>query len=163
MSDAISPIRTRIAAGDIRTAVRGRPVSRAQLADLDMAPDPVEAANQLARQLSAVTYTFGNERELQDAIWRRLEVSFGALAQREVILSQADRPDFVVEVSGHRVAVEVKIRGARPAIMRQIGRYAAHPTIDAIVFASARRTLLAGFPAEIHGKPIAVALVAGPL
>lgn len=138
-------------------------MSRAQLADLAMAPDPGGSANQLARQLSAVTYTFGNERELQDAIWRRLGVSFGALAQREVILSQADRPDFVVEVSGHRVAVEVKTRGSRASIMRQIGRYAAHPTIDAVVFASARRTLLAGFPTAIHSKPVAVALVAGAL
>lgn len=122
----------------------------------------IEAAQLVSTYLSSFTYDWTTERELQDAIWPVLCARFDH-AQREAILSARDRPDFIVDPDDAAVAIEVKVKGSRNAILRQLGRYAEHDDIAAIVLASGRRTLLAGIPLEIHGKPVAVALVTAPL
>lgn len=67
---------------------------------------------------------------------------------REVRLTAADRPDFVID----RTAVEVKMNSAQPrAILRQLTRYAAHPDIRAVVLVSNKAVNL---PAMLSGKPV---------
>lgn len=117
----------------------------------------------VARILSASSYVFSTERELQQAVSDVLTLDFKEQVEREAVLSPRDRPDFMVTAFGKRIAVEVKIKGSRNAILRQVGRYCEHDTVDAVVLAASKRQILAGFPAEIHGKPVAVALLAGDL
>ncbi len=125
-------------------------------------PAPVwVAARDLAAHLSSCLYEWTAERDLQDAVADRLGQRYAVC--RERALPGRDRPDFLVETTGFGVAVEVKVNGSRTAVLRQLGRYAAHREVGAVVLASGRRSLLAGMPAMIHGKPVAVALLAGGL
>jgi len=114
--------------------------------------DGADAAQTVAEHLGSFAYRWTTEVELQEAIWSILSDRFSA--DRERALSRRDRPDFIVDVDGVTVAIEVKIAGARNAVLRQIGRYAEHDTVDAIVLASGRRVLAAGIPESIHGKPV---------
>ncbi|GAB1815603.1 hypothetical protein [Mycobacterium sp. MUNTM1] len=111
-----------------------------------------DAAAAVAEHLSRFTYRWTSEIELQEAIWGVLHSRFSA--ERERALSRRDRPDFMVDVDGVSVALEVKVAGARSAVLRQLGRYAEHDAVDAIVLASSRRVLAAGIPAIIHRKPV---------
>lgn len=124
--------------------------------------DVGDAAREVAEYLSGFSYLWSTERGLQDGIWEVLERS-GFAVQRELALTRRDRPDFTVEVGGFRVVVEVKIAGPLNTVLRQLGRYAEHPDVKGIVLASGKRTLLAGVPPLLHGKPIALALTAGRL
>lgn len=75
----------------------------------------------------------------------------GITARREVRLAPGDIIDFVID----GVGVEVKLRSSRKReIFRQLRRYAGHPEIRSLVLAS---NLAMGLPAEIDGKPLAVA------
>ena len=65
-------------------------------------------------------------------------------------LSDADIVDFMVG----SIAVEVKIKGAKAEIYRQLERYAAHDNVTAILLVSSRSMHL---PALINGKPTLVA------
>ena len=111
-----------------------------------------EAAHVVADYLLGFTYEWSTEIELQEAIWDVLPVRF--VAERERALSRRDRPDFIVTVDGLLVTIEVKVAGARSAVLRQLGRYAEHDSIAAIVLASGRRVLAAGIPEVIHAKPV---------
>ncbi|MEE3755241.1 hypothetical protein [Mycobacterium intracellulare] len=120
-----------------------------------------DAAAAVADHLGRFTYRWTSEIELQEAIWGVLQSRF--VAERERALSRRDRPDFMVDVDGVAVALEVKVAGARNAVLRQLGRYAEHDTVDAIVLASSRRVLSAGIPAVIHRKPVLAIYLGGLL
>ena len=112
----------------------------------------VHAARAVADHLLGFTYQWTTEAELQQAIWDVLPARFPA--DRERSLSRRDRPDFIVDVDGMSVAIEVKVAGARSMVLRQIGRYAEHDQVDAIILASGRRVLAARIPDVIHTKPV---------
>ena len=120
------------------------------------------AADDVASVLSSFTYDWLDEAALQRHLLSALSRA-GFQARREVRLSPRDRPDFVVDHMGYAVAVEVKVKGGRPVIWRQLGRYAQHECVDAVVLAAGKRTLLAACPTDLCGKPVAVALLAGAL
>lgn len=121
----------------------------------------LEAVDLVVNELASFSYQWSTERELQEAVSGVLSSRFEV--RREVPLCPRDRPDFVVDIATSSIAVEVKVSGSRNAILRQLGRYAEHAAIHAVVLASARRTLLWGLPPQIHGKPLAGALVGGQL
>lgn len=118
-----------------------------------------EVAERIAEHLSSHTYLWSDERELQDAVARRLAERF--VFSQEKAISRSERPDFLVVDGGVRVAVEIKVAGSRAAVLRQLGRYAADTAVDAVVLASGRRTLLAGTVEVLHRKPVCVALLGG--
>jgi hypothetical protein len=120
---------------------------------------PKSAAGAVAECLGERSFSWADERELQDAVDVALSSSF--TTWRERALSRTERPDFLVDVDGFTVAVEVKVAGAHTQVLRQLGRYAAHVGVDAVLLASGRRTLLAGIPTVIHQTPIAVVLLRG--
>lgn len=68
-----------------------------------------------------------------------------------------DRIDFVVD----RIGVELKVDGGFAEVLRQLGRYARHDSIDGLVLVSTRRRL-AGMPGELLGKPL-VTVIMGSL
>jgi hypothetical protein len=70
--------------------------------------------------------------------------------EREVRLGPGDIVDFMIG----DVAVEVKIKGARRAIYKQLVRYCGYPAVGSIVLAT---NVPMGLPIDISGKPTAVA------
>lgn len=114
-------------------------------------------AERLVSYLAGFDYRWSTELQLQDAMWSVLQPrcpeEFPVL-HREYRLSPEDRPDFMVTVGNTTVAVEVKVQGSRHAVLRQLGRYATHDEVDAVVLASGRRVLAAAMPVSLHGKPL---------
>lgn len=90
-----------------------------------------------------------DEKVTQAAIANALELA-GVSFEREVRLSDADIVDFMVG----NIAIEVKIKGAKAAIYRQLERYAEHDNVSSILLVTSRSMHL---PALINGKPTLVA------
>lgn len=112
----------------------------------------------MVEALRSNRFTFGDEDELQRGIDLALHGA-GLTADREVRLSSTDRPDFMVE----GVAIEVKVDGTANALIRQLARYALHPSVIAIVVVTNRARLTA-MPEAINMKPVhVVSLLAGGL
>lgn len=139
----------------------GRPGSPAAVVAGGGSTDAAGVCRKIVEHLGAGRYDWIDERGLQDAVEDRLAQRFDAC--REKPLSAKDRPDFLVTLDGCTVAVEVKVQGSFNAILGQLARYAAHATVDAVILASGRRTLLAGVPAVLHATPVAVVYLGGGL
>lgn len=77
--------------------------------------------------------------------------------QREVELTPGDRIDFMVGAVG----VEVKTKGTRAAITRQLGRYVRSESVEEIILAATSRRILASVPDEILDMPITKHLLQG--
>jgi len=103
--------------------------------------------NILSQVIGSQSYRFCNEKELQDGIERVL-IEDGYSPKREVILSNRDRIDFMVD----RIGIEVKVGGSTSAIIRQVHRYAQHDSLDAILVVTTRSRH--SLPATISGKPV---------
>jgi hypothetical protein len=88
-----------------------------------------------------------SERALQESIRDALVAFAGDAVKREVSLSPADRPDFMI----YDIAIEAKIKFPKRSIYRQVERYAMHERVGAIILVSATAM---GMPAAINGKPI---------
>lgn len=91
-----------------------------------------------------------NDEKLTQAALANVFAFAGIEFEREVRLSDADIVDFMVG----GIAVEVKIKGAKAAIYRQLERYAQHDCVASILLVSSRSMHL---PALINGKPALVA------
>lgn len=103
-----------------------------------------------------------DEYALQTAATLRL-VSKGAPVQREVALSEHDRPDLLVgDLSAGAVCVECKVAGTPAAVRRQLERYARHPQVASIVLLTRRAAHLA-LAGEVGGKRLSVVFTAGVL
>lgn len=83
----------------------------------------------------------------------------GVACRREVELAPGDRIDFMVG----SVGVEVKIKGTRAQIIRQLGRYVRSCQVDEIVLAATSRRILGDVPDEIGGKSVTKHLLQGGL
>lgn len=98
-----------------------------------------------------------NEKQIQDSVQRVLAAA-GLAFSREHVLSAQDRPDFLVDGG---VVVEVKMKASRSMVLMQLGRYASHDQVTALVLASPRLTVVSGMPDSIHGKPVRVVQLPG--
>lgn len=116
------------------------------------AATPADAALKVANDLAGFTYRWTSEADLQAAMHEVLVARYHT--HREKALSRRDRPDFLVNVGMFTIGIEVKVKASRTEVIRQLGRYAEHQSVDAIVFASGRRVLVPAIPSEIHGKPV---------
>lgn len=74
---------------------------------------------------------------------------------REMPLNRADRIDFLL---ANRIGVEVKIKGSRSDLVRQLQRYAKSPLLNEIVLVTSRMQL-ARLPDIIGGKRVYVAVL----
>jgi hypothetical protein len=104
----------------------------------------------IALQLSKNRAALQSEGHLQDLIEKVL-ATLGVVAEREKRLNRKDRPDFWLSESG--LAIEVKLRRAGLAALRQVARYLRHQDITGVLLIAQR---VPGCPAELDGKPVRV-------
>ncbi len=97
-----------------------------------------------------------SEPRLRDAIARVLRDSH-VRYEREAWITDDDRIDFLVQYHGEQVGIEVKIRGSRSAVVRQLMRYAGSHVVDSLVLATSR-TQLTQLPDTMRGKPVLPAI-----
>lgn len=97
------------------------------------------------------------ETQIQDRVAAALGAA-GLVFERECRLSERDRPDFLV---GGRVVVEVKLKTPRSVVLRQLGRYAEHDRVEAIVLASTSFSTLRNMRLMIHQVPVYPAVLRG--
>lgn len=98
--------------------------------------------------LSAGRFDMSVEVRAQDEMERALLGVLGRSAiSREHRLGPGDRPDFLID---GWIVVEVKgPRHRAPAVLRQLGRYADYPEVEAIVLATARAMVMPAFIADV--------------
>ena len=96
-----------------------------------------------------------SELVLQDGL-EHLFSTHGIKHVREHSLSRQDRVDFMIG----NIACEVKIGGGVNPLQRQLGRYAEHEEVEAILLVTTLPRL-AKVPCELDGKRVGVALVLG--
>lgn len=126
--------------------------------DVDQAAAPTAA--DVARLLTGVHFEYRNEIQLHDGIQTRL-VDGGipvADRQREVVLSPADRIDFLLDDLG----IEVKVKGQLYAVYQQLTRYAASPRVRELLLVTTCRRHTAAGP-TVGGKPLTVVRLRGGL
>lgn len=82
----------------------------------------------------------------------------GFLFEREHRLDGKSRVDFYLP--SPRLVIEVKVQGSPAAVLRQLTRYASHPTVDAILLITTLAKL-ARIPDSIGGKPAGAFRIAG--
>jgi hypothetical protein len=73
---------------------------------------------------------------------------------REVRLSDKDVIDFMAGSSEpHPIGIEVKVKGDRRQMLRQMKRYAAHDQVEHLLLVTAKAT---GMPPKLNDKPITI-------
>jgi hypothetical protein len=90
-------------------------------------------------------FDLGNETRLQREIARVFDKK-NIPYKREVVLSDRDRIDFMV----NNIGIEIKINGSSSKIFRQCRRYCKHNEVDELILASNKAM---GLPKNIEGKP----------
>lgn len=115
------------------------------------------AARRLRDHIAAQRLVFTTEAELQDALAQDLwaEAVLGRPVSgfgREVPLDCHNRIDFLVELDGVHVGVEVKVQSPLTAVVRQLERYAGFDAIDELLLVT-NRAHHHRIPTEIGGKP----------
>lgn len=103
-------------------------------------------SEEVCRQIASTRVGLATEKQAQADIETALRERWGGAVRREERLSEKDRPDFMIET----VAVEVKLKGAKMDIYRQLERYSAHDAVQSIILVTNQAM---GLPAEIGGKP----------
>lgn len=114
-------------------------------------------AERVVEALGAHLLVGRSELPVQDLVADILQAA-GFVVEREPRLSQHDCPDFVV---GGRVVVEVKRKTPRNAVLRQLGRYAGHEQVQAIVLASTSSATLRNMRLTLHGVPVYPVILRG--
>jgi len=109
-----------------------------------------ETTKWLRAEFAARRLARTDERELQDAIEQMLS-EHSLTFSREYRLSERDRPDFFL----NGVALEVKMAGSAPQVMRQLWRYAESPEVERIVLVTTRSQLRT-MPDAMMLKPVEV-------
>ena len=103
---------------------------------------------QVISLLSRLRLPLSDEKKLQAALAEEFDRA-GIVHEREARLSVGDVTDFLIG----RMVVEVKIKGAKRAIYRQLERYALHDAVQELVLVT---NVPMGMPEEINGKPVYV-------
>ena len=93
-------------------------------------------------------FRYADERELQAGVEHVLR-SAGLSVAREAALGALGVVDFLVD----GLAVEVKVRGTRVEVVRQVHRYLQHEEVRGLLLITTRAAL-ARVPATIAGKPV---------
>jgi hypothetical protein len=108
----------------------------------DMNPQQIQAI------LAGKMFPLSDEKRLQNAIEDELQRA-GVIVKREYRLSTKDIIDFMVG----SVGIEVKIKGGKLDIYRQLERYAEHELVSHLILVT---NVAMGLPPDIKGKPTSI-------
>ena len=111
------------------------------------------AAKKIAGLVLRYKFQFDNEKDLQHGLELVFAKEAGVGFRREVPLTKADIVDFLFDDG---VAVEVKVKGSWPLVLRQLLRYAECAEVKAVVLVTSK-IRLGILPTLLRGKPLAVA------
>ncbi|MGN6693878.1 MAG: hypothetical protein ACTHN0_06840 [Aquihabitans sp.] len=116
------------------------------------------SARRLRHWILSQRMSWTTEDDLQRVIAHRLdhEVTIGSPINhyvREVRVDERNRLDFVVQIAGDVVGVEVKIAGSRRDVLRQLTRYAQLDQIDELLLVTTKANHHR-MPTHINGKPV---------
>lgn len=104
--------------------------------------------HQLIRLVESNRCPLNDEKATQERLAEVFKAA-GLNAQREYRLSASDIPDFMID----GIIVEVKIKGQRVAMVRQLMRYAEYADVRGIILATSKSIALAetidGVPARV--------------
>ncbi|WP_316234641.1 hypothetical protein [Bradyrhizobium sp. SZCCHNR1020] len=106
--------------------------------------------NDIIALIESARLPLADEKILQAELARLFDGA-GIVYRREVRLSAADIVDFMI---ADGLAIEIKIKGQRRAIYKQLERYCAHAHVGEIVLAT---NVAMGLPDAINGKPVGLA------
>lgn len=106
--------------------------------------------NKIIRLLQSNRFSLTDEKQTQRQIASVLDAA-GVKYEREVTLAPGDIVDFLLDEG---LAIEVKIKGQRKAIYRQLERYAKSERVSCLLLATA---VAMGLPETIETKPARVA------
>jgi hypothetical protein len=109
-----------------------------------------DMAQEAAWVLSGLATRSTKESEVQAAIERALEEA-GVRYSREVVLCPKCRLDFYID----GLAIEVKLQGTAPSLIRQIHRYSMHNEVRELLVVT-NLSRLTQMPLELNGKPVRV-------
>jgi hypothetical protein len=112
-------------------------------------------AQMLCQAIAAGRLRYTTEAQLQQAL-ADLFADAGIDADGQVRLGVHERPDFMAG----GVAVELKVKGTLGDLTRQLGRYAAHDQVTAVIVVT-RCARHRDVPREINGKPVYVVWLSG--
>lgn len=115
-------------------------------------------AERVTKLLESYIHRGAREVEIHDSIKQVLTLG-KVRFEHEYQLSGRDRPDFFVE---GLVVIEVKRNAATDGVVLQLGRYAEHLQVRALIIATPKSTSLVGLPDEILGTPLYHAALPGP-
>lgn len=110
------------------------------------------AAEAIAAHISRHRFVYRDERQLQDGLAELLEADH--VVEREVRLNARDRLDLLVDGT---LCIETKIAGTPSSVLRQVERYAQHPSVEAILLVTSR--VRHSIPRTVNGKPVVVAML----
>lgn len=108
--------------------------------------DPLVAT--VERVLSGHRFRYDDERQLQTGIETALRAA-GLDVQREASLGAAGTIDFLIDGLG----IEIKVRGSRAEVTRQVHRYLQHDSVIALLLVTTRAEL-SRIPPLISGKRV---------
>lgn len=111
----------------------------------------------LRELLANASFDLSSEPATQDGIARAL-TDAGVDFKREVRLTPTDQIDFLIGDRG----MEVKLRGSRSALLRQLHRYAEHDRIGSLTLVTSSPRL-AALPEVLRGKSVDVIILSGSL
>lgn len=115
-----------------------------------------DVAERIGTVLRAESFVHVAERGLHEQVAAALAAA-GLPVEREVRLGPADRIDLLVG----DVGVEVKVKGAANAVMRQLLRYSHSDRVERLVLVTIRAAHLR-LPRTAGGKQLSVVFVARP-
>lgn len=105
------------------------------------------SCRKITELLMSFQFNVSDEKELQEAI-RQIFTENNIPFEREVVLSSADKIDFMVGAIG----IEVKVGFSYNEVIRQLHRYAQLDAIVELVLVTTRSQHQ--MPAEINGKKL---------
>lgn len=105
--------------------------------------------NRIFSCLSVRRISLSSEKKTQEEIATAFD-ECGIPYEREFRLSDKDIVDFLVD---SRIATEIKIKGSKMGIFRQMERYAEHDAVKELILVTNVPT---GFPPEVNGKSVYV-------
>lgn len=116
---------------------------------MDTAVKTRTLSDQVLSVLAQYAFSLNDEKKLQAEISEILEAN-NIPHRREVALNKRDIIDFLFEDG---TGLEIKIKGQRFSIYRQLRRYAESNEVSEIILATA---ISMGLPSSIEGKPARV-------